>query len=80
MKLHNHFLDHKLTLIRTCIFTAGHYWIDVLSNHFITGAPIKLAMFSSIAGPILNAIWYYILDRVFFTFLVNKIKNKKHVV
>ena len=77
MSFHHHFIDHKSTLIRTCIFTIGHYLIDVLSNHFITGAPIKLAMVSSVAGPILNAVWYYILDRVFFTYIADKIKNRK---
>ncbi len=73
--MHFH-INHKDTILRTIIFTLGHYWIDVLSNHFITGAPIKLAMVSSVAGPILNSIWYYVLDRLFFSYFAKK--NKKH--
>ena len=72
--MHFHF-NHKETLFRTAIFTIGHYWIDVLTNHFITGAPLRLALVSSVVGPILNAIWYYILDRVFFSYIIKKIKQ-----
>ena len=77
--MHHHFhikeiSSNKSTLLRTAIFTFGHYWIDVLSNHFITGASISSAMVASVAGPILNAIWYYILDRMFFNYILSKHK------
>ena len=77
--MHHHFhikdiSSNKSTLLRTLIFTFGHYWIDVLSNHFITGASIKSAMVASVAGPILNAIWYYVLDRMFFNYILSKHK------
>ena len=75
--MHHHFhikeiSSNKSTLLRTAIFTFGHYWIDVLSNHFITGATISSAMVASVAGPILNAIWYYVLDRMFFNYILSK--------
>ncbi|MBR1428925.1 MAG: hypothetical protein IJ590_01585 [Rickettsiales bacterium] len=78
--MHHHFhikdiSSNKSTLLRTVIFTFGHYWIDVLSNHFITGASIKSAMVASVAGPILNAIWYYVLDRMFFNYILSKHKR-----
>jgi uncharacterized membrane protein len=63
-------------LLRTAIFTCGHYWIDVLTNHFITGAPICKAMVSGLVGPLLNAIWYYILDRIFCFYMKKKKKDK----
>ncbi len=65
----------KSTIIRTAIFTFGHYWIDVLCNHFITGAPLHLAMVTSFASPVLNAIWYFILDRIFFFHILGKVKT-----
>jgi uncharacterized membrane protein len=63
------------TILRTVIFTSGHYIIDTSVTHFITGAPWHLAFTSSIIGPILNAVWYFILDRFFFSYLVKKIKS-----
>ena len=65
------------TLIRTFIFTCGHYCIDVLSTHFITGAEIQLAMTACIVGPILNAIWYFILDKLFVFFVYKKNSHKQ---
>lgn len=64
------------TLLRTVIFTFGHYFIDTSVTHFVTGAPWHLAFTSSIIGPVLNAVWYFILDRFFFSFLIKKIKHK----
>lgn len=65
------------TILRTIIFTFGHYWIDVLSTHFIAGASLHLAMVSCIVGPLINAVWYFVLDRVFFSYILVKI-NKRH--
>ena len=76
-KIENVVASHKYSVLRTCIFTAGHYTIDVSCTVLITGAPLHLAMTSSIVGPIINAIWYYILDRVFFSYLIPKWKKEK---
>ena len=65
------------TILRTIIFTFGHYWIDTSVTHFVTGAPWHLALTSSILGPILNAVWYFTLDRLFFSYLLAKI-HKHH--
>ena len=72
---HSH--SANASILRTIIFTLGHYCIDVLSQYFVAGTPIHLAMTACIVGPILNAFWYFILDRVFFSYLSRKIKNKK---
>lgn len=64
------------SLLRTVIFTFGHYWIDTSVTHFVTGAPWHLALTSSILGPILNAVWYFVLDRLFFSYLLAKIHKR----
>ena len=76
--MHFHFTAGSThsSLIRTLIFTLGHYCIDTSVTHFVTGAPWHLALTSSILGPILNAIWYFILDRLFFSYLLVKLQNK----
>ena len=64
------------TMFRTLVFTCGHYIIDTCCTHFIGGAEWHRAFASSIAGPILNAVWYFILDRIFFSYIFCK-KQKK---
>ena len=69
----------KSTILRTLIFTGGHYIIDTSVTHFVTGAPWHLALTSSILGPILNAIWYFVLDKFFFSYVFVKISNKHNI-
>jgi uncharacterized membrane protein len=52
------------TTIRTGIFTAGHFLIDVFVIALITGAPIETATLASIVGPLINGCWYWIIDRL----------------
>lgn len=73
-KLHNltgsYVFNSKYTAIRTFIFSVGHYIIDISLGYFITGAKIELLAISSLLSPICNAIWYYILDKFFFSKLI----------
>lgn len=75
---HHHCDCHSVlfSLIRTFVFTIGHYFIDVSCTHFIAGAEWRLAMASGIVAPLLNAIWFFVLDRVFFGYILPKIKHK----
>ena len=75
---HIHSSSTNSSIFRTIIFTLGHYWIDVLSQHFVADTPIHLAMTACIVGPIINAFWYFLLDRVFFSYLPKKLKKVKH--
>ncbi len=70
----NYIFNSKYTATRTIIFSAGHYIIDITLGYYITGARIELLAISSLLSPICNAIWYYILDKFFFS---NLIKAKK---
>lgn len=49
-------------LIRTVIYTLGHVIIAVVCNRIITGAEVHLALTDAIVEPIINGIWFYILD------------------
>jgi len=59
--------SNKFTIIRTCIFTIGHYCIDITTAYFVTGAKIELLAISSLISPIINAGWYYAIDKYFFS-------------
>ena len=75
---HHKFSSNNVSsgLLRTLIFTAGHYFIDTCCTHFIAGAEWRLAMASGMVSPLINAVWYFILDRVFFGYFVPKIRKK----
>lgn len=59
-------------LIRTIIYTIGHVLIAVTCNTVITGAEIHLALTDAVIEPIINGIWFYILD----WFWMNHINKK----
>ena len=58
------------SLIRTVIYTIGHFFIAASCVMYFTGASFYLALTDAIVEPILNGFWYYLLDR----FWVNKNK------
>lgn len=52
------------SLLRAGIFTAGHFCIDVFVIALITGAAIETATVASLVGPVVNGLWFLIIDRV----------------
>ena len=51
------------SLIRTIIYTIGHFFIAASCVMYFTGANLYLALTDAIIEPILNGFWYYLLDR-----------------
>jgi len=51
------------SLIRTIIYTIGHFFIAASCVMYFTGASLYLALTDAIIEPILNGFWYYLLDR-----------------
>ena len=51
------------SLIRTIIYTIGHFFIAASCVMYFTGAGIYVALTDAIIEPILNGFWYYLLDR-----------------
>lgn len=52
------------SLVRTIIYTIGHILIAMTSNTMITGAPWGLAAVDALIEPLINGVWYFILDYV----------------
>ena len=61
------------SLLLTLIYTIGHFMIAVACVYFITGATLELATIDAIVEPLLNAIWLYVLHKLYFR---KKLKNK----
>ena len=65
----NFLLNHlqKLNIggsfLRTIIYTIGHICIAVTCLMLIASVPFSVAMTDAIVEPLLNGVWYYVLDR-----------------
>ena len=54
---------------RATIYTLGHIIIAMTSNRLITGADWKLAGLDAIIEPLVNGLWYYVLDKTWSKYL-----------
>ena len=56
------------SLILTIIYTLGHFIIAVLCVTLITGASLELATIDAVVEPLINAIWFYALHKIYFSY------------
>ena len=54
----------KGTLLRTAVYTIGHFLIAAMCVMYFTGASFYIAITDAIVEPLLNAVWFFVLDRV----------------
>lgn len=54
----------KGTLLRTLIYTIGHFLIAAACVMYFIGAPFYIAITDAIVEPLLNAVWFFVLDRL----------------
>ena len=54
----------KGTLLRTAVYTIGHFLIAAMCVMYFTGASFYIAMTDAVVEPLLNAVWFFVLDRV----------------
>jgi len=62
------------SLILTIIYTLGHFIIAVLCVTLITGASLELATIDAIIEPLINAVWFYVLHKIYTNFKSKKTK------
>ena len=51
------------SICRAFIYTLGHILIAMTCNRLITGAEWALASADAIIEPLINGVWYYVLDK-----------------
>ena len=56
------FEANRGTIIRTVIYTIGHFIIAASCVMYFTGAEFSEAITDAIVEPLLNSVWYFILD------------------
>jgi len=60
----NLFSKIKGSLLRTLIYTIGHFVIAITCLMLIADVSLWIAMTDAIVEPIANAVWFFVLDRL----------------
>ena len=55
--------DNKGSLIRTIIYTIGHFAIAITVLMLVADVSFIIALTDAIVEPLVNAVWYFLLDR-----------------
>ena len=63
--------NNKGSILRTIIYTIGHFVIAITVLMLIADVPFMIALTDAIVEPLANAIWYFLLDK----FWASKVKN-----
>ena len=63
---------NKGSLLRTLVFTLGHFIIAATILKILDpGIEMWVAITDAIVEPLVNSVWYYVLDRVWITKVVD---------
>ena len=64
--------NNKGALLRTLIYTIGHFAIAITVLMLIADVPFSVALTDAIVEPLANTVWYFLLDK----FWASKIKSE----
>ena len=59
----NIYQNNKGSLLRTLIYTIGHFAIAITVLMLVAEVTFLVALTDAIVEPLANAIWYFILDK-----------------
>ena len=59
----NIYSSNKGSILRTIIYTIGHFAIAITVLMLIADVPFSIALTDAIVEPIANSVWYFILDK-----------------
>ena len=60
----NIYETNRGSILRTIIYTIGHFAIAITVLMLIADVPFAIALTDAIVEPLANAVWYFILDRI----------------
>ena len=62
----------KGSLLRTVVFTIGHFLIAITVLKLLDpGIELWVAMADAVIEPLVNAVWYFILDKIWVSKMIN---------
>ena len=59
----NIYSNNKGSILRTIIYTIGHFAIAITVLMLIADVPFSIALTDAIVEPLANSVWYFILDK-----------------
>tara|TARA_B100001248_G_C27234997_1_gene386676 strand:+ start:52 stop:297 length:246 start_codon:yes stop_codon:yes gene_type:complete len=68
----NFITNNKGSLLRTLIYTIGHFIIAIVCLMLIADVSFLIALTDAIVEPIANSVWYFLLDK----FWASKVSKK----
>ena len=57
------FENNKGSILRTIIYTIGHFAIAITVLMLVADVTFMIALTDAIVEPIANSVWYFILDK-----------------
>ena len=63
MDLKQIYRNNRGTILRTLFYTVGHFLIAAGTILVLSDVPVIIAMTDAIVEPLLNSIWYFVLDK-----------------
>ena len=70
--LENIYNENRGSILRTIVYTIGHFAIAITVLMLIADVPFMIALTDAIVEPIANSVWYFILDK----WWASKVKSK----
>tara|TARA_Y100000768_G_scaffold339228_1_gene282325 strand:- start:224 stop:463 length:240 start_codon:yes stop_codon:yes gene_type:complete len=59
----NLYKENRGSILRTAVYTIGHFAIAITVLMLIADVPFMIALTDAIVEPIANSIWYFVLDK-----------------
>ena len=69
----NIYKNNKGSILRTIVYTLGHFAIAIIVLMSIADVPFSVALTDAIVEPLANAVWYFMLDK----FWASKVEKRK---
>ena len=66
-------LNNNGSILRTIVYTIGHMCIAICCLMAIARVPFMIALTDAIVEPLINSVWYYVLDRYWASRVANKV-------
>ena len=60
----NIYETNKGSILRTIIYTIGHFGIAITVLMLIADVSFTVALTDAIVEPLANAVWYFVLDKI----------------
>ena len=68
----NIYQNNKGSLLRTVIYTIGHFVIAITVLMIVADVSFSVALTDAIVEPLANTVWYFLLDK----FWASKVSSK----